>query len=275
MTHKEFLEIMAVLEVGSGTSKPISELQAEVYFDILKDLPAESVRRAARQALSESQYPTIPPVGVLLKLATGEVPAESRATIAYAAAARAVQTQGGYRSVDFDDPLVNATIRLMGGWDRFCDWPVDEVQWRKRDFERMYLALSQAGVEGELVGSMPGIIEMHNSPAGYVGHVPDAVMLRVGIPPTPRRLIRGEPQKRLTVAAIEREVGKLVSCLDIPDGMKRPAPEVHEAEPLSDERLSSRSLESILNLQGTAPVLAPEDAERMETVNATLGRLDE
>ncbi len=68
MTSDEFTEIMAYLSRGVGKTFPAD--QAEVYYDLLHDLPADALRLAARRALLESQYPTIPPVGTLRKLAT-------------------------------------------------------------------------------------------------------------------------------------------------------------------------------------------------------------
>lgn len=257
---------MAYLEAGSGTSKPVGELQAEVYFDLLKHLPADAVRRAAKQALAESQYPTIPPVGVLLRLAGGPGSnIEDRARVAYLTASRAVRTEGGYASVEFDDALINATIRLLGGWQRFCDWPPDSVQWRQRDFEQSYRSLSATGASAELCAPLAGIIELgseHQSAADGFG---ERIIARipVNLPALPGA-VRGE-LKRIEIqpAATTR----LVKRLSIPADEPQPDPPA----PMSDEEFERRRSETIRRLRSTIPVVSPEDEERMAIVNGVLG----
>lgn len=256
MNHREFLEIMAVLEAGSGTSRPISEIQAEVYFDLLKDLPADAVRRAARQALAESQYPTIPPVGVLRRLAgAGKVDSESRSLVAYQAAAKAVRTAGAFRSIEFDDPLIHATIMAMGGWERFCDWSPSELQWRQRDFERYYRAFSMAGVSGDECARIPGICERENNAEGFSEHDPEPAFISSGLNPTPG-LIRGEVPRR--VAQLPDPVGKLVKCLSFPDDAPQPNPEVR---PISEAEFLARKVDAISRLKLLARVPSAADGE--------------
>lgn len=202
MNKAEFTHIMAYLEAGSGTSKPVTELQAEVYWDMLGNFPADAVRRAAKQALAESQYPTIPPVGVLVRLCgAGEVKTESRALVAYATASKAVQKHGAYASVDFDDPLANAVIRDMGGWERFCDWNPNEIQWRQRDFLSLYSARTQSGVAAELAAPLDGICERQNVADGFANRLED----------TPKRIGCGLPAQRPGLVSGQVAIGHIGS----------------------------------------------------------------
>jgi hypothetical protein len=168
MTREELVQILAYLQVGSGAKTPVSHEQAEIYFDILGSLPFDLVQRAARLAVAESQYPVVPPVGVILKHCGVTVAASDRATLAYGAACRASRCAGGYRSVNFSDPIANAAVRAMGGWPRFTEWPTAELHWRQRDFERHYVALCGTGVAADdgrlLAGIVPG--EVHHIAIG-------------------------------------------------------------------------------------------------------------
>src|SRR5262245_36499204 len=67
MNRQDFLAISAFLSAGVG--KPMPPQQLEVYYDLLRDLPTPAVQQAARRALQEGQYPVIPPIGVLRRLA--------------------------------------------------------------------------------------------------------------------------------------------------------------------------------------------------------------
>lgn len=67
MTREEFGPI--VLYLSSAVNREIPREQAEVYYDLLGDLPAAAVRAAVRRAFLESAYPTVPPVGTLRRLA--------------------------------------------------------------------------------------------------------------------------------------------------------------------------------------------------------------
>lgn len=205
MTSDEFYTIMSYLEAGSGTGKKATQAQFEVYFDILGALPYGVVKQAARQALAESEYPTIPPVGALLRLAGGAtISTDNRALVAYAAAARAARRLSAYRSLSFDDPLVNATIRALGGWERFCDWPTADVHWRQRDFERHYAALTQAGIAGELAAPLVGICDRDNLAGGFVEFLGQTTLVKCGLPAQRTGLVTGEIPKPLC-ACTERQ----------------------------------------------------------------------
>ncbi len=261
MTREECTKILAYLQIGSGSSKPVTREQAEVYFDFLKDLDASDVQRAAKQALAESQYPTIPPVGVLLKLAgaTGSVDGDSRALVAYAAASSAVATEGMYASVDFADALVNATIRSMGGWERFCSWPCDEVQWRQRDFERNYNALLRTGCAAELTAQLAGICETSNAGNGYENNRETFRSIEIDLPSLPRRLIRGDqPVKRIACEPVAAAVGQLASSLGIE--IERPSPR----REMTQEEFARHREESIRRIK-ESPVMASLSTDAPES----------
>lgn len=67
MTKLELAQVLVYLSAGVG--KKLDALQARVYWDLLGDLPAVALQAAAKRALLEGQYPTIPPAGVLRRLA--------------------------------------------------------------------------------------------------------------------------------------------------------------------------------------------------------------
>lgn len=73
-TKTEFAGVMAYLSAGIG--KEVSSHTAEVYFDLLGDLPLSVLQHAAKRALLEGKYPVLPTVGQLREIAAQAVSGE-------------------------------------------------------------------------------------------------------------------------------------------------------------------------------------------------------
>jgi hypothetical protein len=67
MTHPEFAKIMAYIEVALG--KPFTKEMAEVYFDLLGDLPYEVMQTAAKRVILEHRWANFPTVAELREAA--------------------------------------------------------------------------------------------------------------------------------------------------------------------------------------------------------------
>lgn len=127
MNQVEFAKIAAYLSAAIG--KPMSQQQAEVYFDALKDLPVESVQLAARRAIQESQYPVIPLVGVLRKFAAeAAVGQVSNWSEEWETVVTAISRYGWYRKAEAMaslSPIAASIVRAIG-WDVLCDIQTSE-----------------------------------------------------------------------------------------------------------------------------------------------------
>jgi hypothetical protein len=71
MEVADFKAVMRYLEAGTG--KEADTETVAVYWDLLKDLPIEALQSAARQALAESKYPSLPTAGTLRQLAVESI----------------------------------------------------------------------------------------------------------------------------------------------------------------------------------------------------------
>src|SRR5262249_9799575 len=138
MTREEFAVVMALL--ASATGKAIDDKQAEVYFELLGDLPAEALRFAAKRALLESAYPVLPPVGVLRKLAveaTNGCDREPTPDEAWNIVRRAIRDFGYRHQEEGIESLPAGPIRRAVqclGWQSLCDSTEPEIcraQFRK------------------------------------------------------------------------------------------------------------------------------------------------
>ncbi len=141
MTRDECANVLAYL--SAAVNKPVPREQAEVYFDLLADLPAAAVQAAARQALVESAYPTIPPVGTIRRLAVGAC--RGRELTAYEAwglvleAIRRFGLDGKRRALESLPPVAAAAAEALG-WKSLCD--ATEVETARAQFRQAFETLA-------------------------------------------------------------------------------------------------------------------------------------
>jgi hypothetical protein len=111
MTRQEFVPIMAYIAAAIG--KPFAAESAEVYFDLLGDLPVEVLQTAARRVVLQHKWATFPSVAELREAAVetalgsvaGMPPAEAW-KLAWAAACKI--------DVEQDESAKRATAGLPG-----------------------------------------------------------------------------------------------------------------------------------------------------------------
>jgi hypothetical protein len=96
---------------------------------------------------------------------TGGATFEARADIAWHEFDRAVSMEGSDHSVTFDDGIINATVRLLGGWIHCCEKCGDDYfVWLKKSFKETYVRLCNSGrISEELRRPLTGRTEIANS----------------------------------------------------------------------------------------------------------------
>ncbi len=189
---EQFAGLMAVL--ASSFSKEADRAMMEGFSIGLSDLPISSIELAVHKAIRNNRF--FPSVAELRELA-GEMTPGARAIKAWDAFRKAMLHHGYYTSVDFDDPVINATVRNLGGWMAVDD-RIDEEgdKWLRKDFERVYVALMSAGVSASEAGPLIGFCEQSNRFHGQL-------TLRDGKPAIkpPQRVLTGLPPHRQGVLA--------------------------------------------------------------------------
>ena len=92
----------------------------ELRFKMLAPYSIAEVEKAAFSLLGTRKYTTMPTVADFLeRLGGGSV--EDKAEVACSKALEAASVHGAYRSVVFDDPVLQAVINNnFGGWAKFC-----------------------------------------------------------------------------------------------------------------------------------------------------------
>lgn len=176
----KFTELVTALAAAFGRE---TEKATFVAYKIgLEDLPIAAINHAIGRALRECKF--MPSPAELRELAGVQKPKE-RAVLAWEALDAAVASYGYYHSVDFDDKLINATVRNLGGWERICDLPEEEYQkWFRKDFERVYASLAAGGIGPDQAAPLLGYYAKQNSGNGMP--IAPPVKIDTGLPALPQ-----------------------------------------------------------------------------------------
>ncbi len=202
--REEITKLITMLaEAFSRKATPATFAAYELGLD---GLGIEGIRTAVTKALKTSQFMPAPSE---LRAMSGEHKPEDRAQIAWLAVGDAMRTHGGYRTVTFDDVVINAAVRSVGGWQRICEADPKEFEAHiRREFMQAYTSLCIAGVGEDQAAPLIGIFDRENAVLGYG---PQNVQLVVtGLPPIPNAP-RITGQKR---AALPAPILKLKSSKD-------------------------------------------------------------
>lgn len=167
------------------------------YWMGLEDLSVEAVERAVTRAIRRCKFmPTV----VELRQLSGEMTIEARAVKAWDAFNRAVSSHGYYHDVDFDDRVINATVRNLGGWEAVCsiegakEWDV----WLRKRFIETYQVLADSGISPEAAMPMGGFFNRDNAFRGYLDALKPPALIECGLPPHPPGVVPALPDKRPT-----------------------------------------------------------------------------
>jgi hypothetical protein len=167
----------------------------EGYWLGLEDMTTSDFEAAAKRALRECKF--MPSVFELRSL-TGEMPAAVRAVSAWLELLKGIRRHGAWYSVDFEDKLINATVRSLGGWREVCAKESDELHvWTKKEFERLYGLLAQRGEpQGEEALYLAGQFEVNNGASGHAIDPPKRIPMT-----TLRPMVQAKPPRLVSIPA--------------------------------------------------------------------------
>jgi ribosomal protein L31E len=195
MQPKQRTEFVLVIQALAATfSREATEALLTGYWIGLQDLDLAGVKRAAAAAMHHSRF--MPTVAELREL-SGEMPAATRAALAWQAVREAVCRHGYYDSVRFDDPLIVAVIR--NGWQNWIVFDdtleAGKEEWIRKEFERLYVALWNSGKRFDPADYLMGASERSRQQEGarWLGTSRDPgpreiVLIETGLPAIPARL---------------------------------------------------------------------------------------
>lgn len=188
--QRERQELIAALALTFGKEATAPMLLG--YTMGLDDISTPDLKRAVARAMKECQFMPVP---LELRTLAGVPKDTDRAALAWEIFAKQVGLLGAWKTVSFDDPLINATCRHLGGWVRCCGESGDKFEvWLKKEFKDTYATLCRTGVSAEACGPLGGIADQSNGHLGISGPVHQ---IACDLAPHRRDLIRGDVPKAL------------------------------------------------------------------------------
>lgn len=174
---KDFANLM--LGISEIYTKEVSKFGMQMWFDDLAAYSFEQVKAAFaahRQDRKNGEF--MPKPSDIIRQIEGAP--DEVAVRAWSKVVNAIGYAGSYNSVCFDDRVIHAVINEMGGWMKVCSMETDELPFKAKEFERLYLSkTSNRG--GQALGfapsHLPGQIELQN---GRVGYGQKAEMIFIG-----------------------------------------------------------------------------------------------
>lgn len=151
--RKEFGEAIGAMCAVFGTDASRALLYG--YWMALSDLSLPDLRHAVARSMRECHHL---PRAVELRRLAGERTAEAGAIVAWDDVQHAIPL-GPYKHVDFDDKIINATIRNLGGWPTFIGRLTDpeSEKWLRIEFIKCYQHISATGFSKDAYQALPGL----------------------------------------------------------------------------------------------------------------------
>lgn len=194
---RQFAGLMGALASCFGREADAAFLMG--YELGLQDLPIADISAAVSRAITTGKF--MPTVAELREYA-GVLAPQARAVKAWEALAEA--SLNPYHSVDFDDPVINATVRNIGGWQYVCsidDRKEFEVFLRQK-FEKVYVALYQSGISSEQCRPLVGLFDESNGVHGY--GVKEPLRITTGLPTPAVRISKSEDRTPIGIGELKR-----------------------------------------------------------------------
>jgi hypothetical protein len=190
-------------------AKDLSEFALSVWWAAMKPFDLPAVKDALnRHCVNPDGGQFLPKPADVIKLLAGGT--QDASLVAWSKVDRAVRSIGTYRSVCFDDPIVNAVISDMGGWVSLGIKREDEWPFVAREFENRYRGYRLRGRGEVYPRHLPGIAERDNMARG-LSH---AEVVLIGNAEAAQRVMDGGVDVRLSTTTINVIVNRSMAQLE-------------------------------------------------------------
>lgn len=160
---RAFFDLM--MAAGEVYGREVTQPMAAIYLSALASVSIEQVQEAM---MAHMQNPDsgqfFPKPADLIKQITGttkqqDAAIEDKAAIAWACIERDIRRIGSYGTLKLEDKQALATVKAMGGWQSICQTETSKMEWKRKEFIRMYETFERMPLDA-LPSSLPGRIEM-------------------------------------------------------------------------------------------------------------------
>ena len=131
MNKPEILKRLLLL--AEYFKEEISTTSQEIYLKALSKYKDEQIFQAIEEAMFLQYFPRLHAFKDLIEGNEGD-----KALEAWQNVLDTISRKGSYNSYEFEDKKIHSAIQACGGLLMLADCPLDELQWRQKEFERTY-----------------------------------------------------------------------------------------------------------------------------------------
>lgn len=193
--------IDAVAALCEAFRRTASEVTIAAYEVGLRGLTDAQISAATGMALQRFRY--MPAPCELRELAiTGGKGYERMAQEAFVVADKAARLNRG-RRISFDDAIITATVRMLGGLQAIPKQGTDAATFYRKEFIETYRRLAVSGISPEHAEPLPAIIDHESAQpdCAHIGARPEALLA------VPRESIGRSRDKGVAAIGVTRHTG--------------------------------------------------------------------
>lgn len=139
----KFSDILFLTSELYGRTISINLIQ--LYFDVLKKYPIETVNDSFERHLSDPEHGQFfpRPADIVRNIVGIERSANNRAIHAWLEIESTMRTVGAYGSFESKDKQAQIALQSFGSWSQFCSLSRDKLDFKRKEFIEIYLALEK------------------------------------------------------------------------------------------------------------------------------------
>lgn len=144
MNERDLPQLLRALQwLNNGlAAEPLTTDRVNFYVEALSDLPLADVLEAVRMSARTMKF--FPKPAELRELCQSQVRPEDAAENAWMRFRYALQRVPTYDSVDFQDPILHATVRAQfGGWPQCIEIQTNRMNFVHAEFVKLYTAFAR------------------------------------------------------------------------------------------------------------------------------------
>ncbi len=123
-----------IISIGELYKQNVSDALIEIYWESLRDYDFNAISQAITSHVKNPENGQfMPKPADIIKFIDGKP--EDNALLAWS---KVDYNRNAYESIIFDDPVIHAVIRDMGGWVQVCSGDVDALPFLKNEFVKRY-----------------------------------------------------------------------------------------------------------------------------------------
>lgn len=171
MRKEDFDDFRMLLQgVHDFYSKDLSRFAMDIWWKAMAPYDLQVVSRAlSMHCTNPDAGQFCPKPADVVRMVGGTT--KDAAIMAWNKVQAAVSSVGSYRSVCFDDPIINRVLLDLGGWPAMCSKPANEIQFVEKNFCDRYRVYKTHGDTAH-PQYLVGITEADNKSRGFKSQPP-------------------------------------------------------------------------------------------------------